>query len=308
MTKTRQLFAVALASCIATPASAAAAYLARAGSGNACTLAAPCNIMQTAISVAGLAGEVICLDKASFGSAIISQSVTISCGDDLWEAPGTGASINMPAGSSVSIEGLVIDGTGSPGTAFVFGGQGSLSLHRVRIGNNPGSNSDGLLFQPTGRATLHVSDSIFYNNGTGTGGGIVIRPSAGGTAQVAIERVTVNGNAFGIAADGSNSTAGINMTIADSIATGNINDGILATTSAGGAPIGITVTNTRSTNNGFGLRSFGTNVTVRADRSTIIGNGTGLTAGSGGALLTAGNNMVRTNGTDGAFSGPVALQ
>ena len=309
MIKTRRLFAVALAACIATPASAAGpAYLARAGGGTTCTLAAPCNGMATAISVAGLAGEVICLDKANFGSAIISQSVTISCGDDLWEAPGAGISIGTPAGSSVSIEGLVLDGNGVPGTAFAFSGQGSLSLHRVRVGNNPGSNSDGLLFQPSGRATLHVSDSIFYNNGTGTGGGIVIRPQAGGSAEVALERVIVNGNAFGIAADGTSSTAGINMTIADSMTAGNSQDGILAATSGGGAPIGVMVTNTKSVNNAFGIRSIGPSVTVRAGDNTITGNSTGLSFSGGGALLSYGTNKVQANGADGAFSGPVGLQ
>jgi hypothetical protein len=313
MTKTRHLFAgltVALASCIATPASAAtAAYLARAGSGTTCTFTAPCNTMQFAISVAGVAGEVICLDKANFGSASIIQSVTISCGDDLWEAPGGEIRILTPAGSSVSIEGLVLDGTGLSGTAVAFTGQGSLSLNRVRVGNNIGSNSDGLLFQPTGRATLHVSNSIFYNNGgSGTGGGIVINPQSGGSAEVALERVIVNGNVFGIAADGSNSTAGINMTIADSMVGGNSQDGIIAVTPSGGAPIGVYVKNTKSVNNTFGIRSIGPNVTVRADGSAVIGNTTGLSFSSGGALLTFGNNAVRTNGVDGAFSGPVALQ
>jgi hypothetical protein len=98
------------------------------------------------------------------------------------------------------------------------------------------------------------------------------------------------------------------MTIAESVATGNSNDGILAVTQPGGAPIGITVTNTRSANNGFGLRSLGRNVTIRADRATVIGNNTGLVFGSSGALLTYGNNNIDANGANGAFSGPVALQ
>jgi hypothetical protein len=306
MTKTRHLFAVALASCIATPASAGIAYLARAGSGTTCTLAAPCNSMNGAISAAGAAGEVICLDKGKFGAAFITQSVTISCGDDLWEVLAEVVSIfNLPAGSSVSIEGLVMDGNGSIGTAFTFNGEGDLRLHRVRIGNNPGANSDGLLFAPSGRAWLHVSDSIFYNNGTNSGGGIVIKPQSGGSAQVELERVTVNSNAFGIAADGAESTAAISMTIADSTTAGNSQDGILATTPSGGAPIGIYIKNTKSVNNAFGIRSIGPNVTVRVDGSSIIGNTTDLSFSSGGALLTFGNNAVRTSGSDGAFSGPV---
>ena len=136
----------------------------------------------------------------------------------------------------------------------------------------------------------------------------MIRPGAGGTGQVVLDRVNAAGNVFGIAVDGSTSTGGINMTIADSFSSGNSQDGIVATTSGGGAPIGVMVKNTKSLNNGFGIRSLGPNVTVRVSNSAVIGNVTGLASGSGGALLSFGNNEVRANGADGAFSGSVAQQ
>ena len=85
-------------------------------------------------------------------------------------------------------------------------------------------------------------------------------------------------------------------------------DGLIAATSAGAAPIGVMIKNSKSANNAFGIRSLGPNVTVRVDGSSVIGNGTGLAFGSGGALLTFGNNAVQANGTNGAFSGSVALQ
>jgi hypothetical protein len=312
MTKTRHRFAgltLALAGCIATPASAGfTVYLAQTGSGTTCSLAAPCGSMSSALSAAGLNGEVICLNKGSYGGGEIDNSVTISCGYDLWEAPTSGIGINTPARSTVSIEGLVADGGAAIGTAVLFRGQGNLRLHRVRIGNVPGSDSDGLLFQPSGAAKLEVSDSVFYNSGTGTGGGIVINPTSGGTAQVALERVTVSGNAFGIAADGSRSTGGINMTIADSMIAGNSQDGIVATTSGGGAPIGVMVSNTKSVNNAFGIRSNGPNVTVRVKNSDVMGNSTGLSFSGGGVLATYGNNAVNANNVNGTFSGSLPLQ
>ncbi|RXT45900.1 hypothetical protein B5V03_17150 [Bradyrhizobium betae] len=265
--------------------------------------------MAKALSVAGDRDEIICMDKSAYGALVtIQQSVTISCAGDLWEAPAGSIRINLPAGAIVSIEGLVIDGTGAPGTAVSFTGQGSLQLHRVRIGNNPGSSSSGLFFAPNGPAKLQVSDSVFYANGTGTGGGLVINPQSGGTAQVALERVTVVDNAFGVAVDGSRSTGGINMTIADSMVAGNFQDGIVATTSGSGAPIGIYVKNTRSVTNAIGIRSIGPNVTVRVDGSSVIGNGTGLSFSGGGILATYGNNAVSANGSNGAFSGSIPLQ
>lgn len=124
--------------------------------------------------------------------------------------------------------------------------------------------------------------------------------------RVNLERVIVNGNAFGVAVDNSNSTAGINTTIADSMIGSNVQDGIVATTSASGAPIGIFVINAKSVNNTFGIGSIGSNVTVRVEDSKIIGNVTGLAGG--GALLSAGNNIVRANTTDGAFTGSFGFQ
>ena len=106
---------------------------------------------------------------------------------------------------------------------------------------------------------------------------------SGGSARVHLERVSAQGNVFGIVADGTGSTAGIHMTVADSVASGNSQDGIIAVTPSGGAPIGVLVTNTKSTNNAIGIRSIGPNVTVRVESSKIIGNGTGLSFGSGGA-------------------------
>ena len=98
------------------------------------------------------------------------------------------------------------------------------------------------------------------------------------------------------------------MTIADSMIGGNTQDGIIAVTPGGGAPIGVYVKNTKSVNNAIGIRSIGPNLTVRVDGSSVIGNGTGLSFGSGGALLTFGNNAVQANGSNGAFSGSVGLQ
>jgi hypothetical protein len=40
----------------------------------------------------------------------------------------------------------------------------------------------------------------------------------------------------------------------------------------------------------------------------VIGNSTGLGFSGGGKLLTFGNNNVEANGSNGAFSAPVALK
>src|SRR5437588_12234778 len=115
MTKPIRMFLAAglvLVAFHATPAGAFGlqAYLSRTGSGTACTLASPCASMSTAITAAGAGGEVICLDKSNYSSVVINFSITISCGDGLWEAPGGTINITTPAGADVVIEGLVADG------------------------------------------------------------------------------------------------------------------------------------------------------------------------------------------------------
>jgi hypothetical protein len=212
--------------------------------------------------------------------------------------------VNAGPTDVVTLEGLHF--SGSSMVAFLSGGH----LHVVGcvIVNGYTAGNDGIRFFPNTAAKLTVTDTVITNMGAGTGGGIVVNPASGGTAQVALERVTINGNAFGIAADGSNSTGGINMTIADSMIASNANDGIIATTSSGHAPIGVMVTNSKSVNNQFGIRALGPNVTVRAEGSKIIGNGTGLGFSGGGALLSAGNNVVEANGANGTFSAALALK
>jgi hypothetical protein len=204
-----------------------------------------------------------------------------------------------------TLEGLHLDGGG-----ITFASGARLHVLRCVIANvfiNGVIN--GIFFEPNGPSRLVVTDTVVINNGSGsTGAGILIKPQPGGSALVDLSRVSVQGNVFGIAADGTTSSTGINMTVTDSTSTANSQDGILAASSAGGAPIGITVRNSVSTNNSIGVRSIGNGVTIRLDNSGVIGNAIGLVSTSGGALLSAGNNLIEANGSNGAFSGAVPLK
>ena len=287
-------------------------WVSAAGSGTACTRAAPCTTLFAAHVVTIAGGVISVLDSADVSAVEISKSITIRAeGVDggAVGAVGGGAFIAVLAGASdvVHLEGLHF---ASAGIRFDSGGQ--LHVRNMVIRNNPGTppfTGFGISFRPNGASKLVVTDTTVANNGSGaTGAGILIQPQAGGSARVHLERVSVQGNVFGIVADGTGSTAGINMTVADSFTANNAQDGIIAVTPGGGAPIGVLVTNTKSTNNAIGIRSISPNVTVRVKNSDITGNGTGLSSGSGGALLTFGNNAVQANGTNGTFSGSVGLQ
>lgn len=276
-----------------------------------CFRSAPCGSFSAALSATAPGGVVSCADSSNdVGPVAISKSVTIDCTGNYGSVlansgSGNGIEING-VGIDVTIRGLTVFAGSGSHDGIIFQNGKSLKVENVQIRGFPGS---GIKFTPLTPSLLFVTDTVLSNNGSGsTGGGIVVNPQSGGTAQVVLNRVSVDKNVFGIAADGTGSTGGINMTISDSVTSGNSQDGIIAVTPGGGAPIGVLVTNTKSVNNAFGIRSIGPNVTVRAESSKMIGNSTGLSFSSGGALLTFGNNAVRTNGVDGAFSGPVALQ
>jgi hypothetical protein len=283
-----------------------------------CTASSPCATFHGAYDKTSTGGEIVCLNSGDFSFLTITKSITVNC---IAANPGNAAPNNAGIGEivvttaatdRVILRGLDLDLYGALTTGLVvFQGSGTLVIDRVKVTSNTnGAGSGGIVFMPNGPGKLVVTDSIVANNGNpnGSGAGILVQPQSGGTAQVTLERVNVSGNVFGIAADGSSSTGGINMTVKDSVLASNVSDGLVATTSSGGAPIGVLVSNTASTNNGFGIRSIGPNVTVRVDGSKIAGNGTGVSALNGGALLSAGNNIVEANGSNGSFSGPLAFK
>jgi hypothetical protein len=299
-----------------TKAHAADAFLSPTGSGTLCSVTVPCGGLSDAISAVSAGGTIHCLNTAEYFAIglTINKTLTIDCPGSSIDAGVSGGLVINGAGIIVRLRnfsmngfGALANGEGSIGINFVNGS--ALHVENVDISGVANSPAIGIKFAPSTAAKLYVSNSSISDNGTGTvGGGIVVSPTGSGSARVVIERIAITNNVFGIAVDGTGSTGGINMTITDSVLSGNINDGVVATTPSGGAPIGVMVTNTKSTNNGFGIRSIGPNVTVRVENSKVIGNGTGVTSLNGGGLVTFGNNVVRANGTDGAFSGSVGLQ
>ncbi len=297
---------------LTTPADASGvtAFLLRSGTGTACSFAAPCSSMSSAITAAGPAGEVICLDKGMYtpGTTLnITSSVTISCGDGLWEAPQAIIIINTPAGADVVIEGLVSDTEGLPASIVSVTGQGAVHLHRVRLGNNNSAgNSFAIDFKPSGPAKLFVIDSFIYNiGGAGITGAINVRPASGVTANVMIERTRIENNRFGIVADG-NSGGIIRGVVRDSTIAGNVNNGITVSTTS--SNVVLSVDNCTISGNNFGLVATGANAGMLVGRSVISANNTGLSTSSSGVLLSYRDNRLNANTSDGAFAGSIGLQ
>jgi hypothetical protein len=281
--------ALALAAA-ATPAGAAVAYLSNNAGGDCSSATTPCGSMISAVTTAGTNGEVICLNKGSYGGVEITSSVTISCGDGLWEAPNQNDQviINTPAGSDVVIEGLVIDGRQALGNSITAQGQGALHLRRVRSGNNRGG-THGLSFTPNGPATLDISDSVFYHN---DGAGLFIQPTGSGSAQVTIDRTHFEKNSLGIVVDGTISSGSTQTFIRDSVITGTNGPGVAAKAST------VSLDRSSVVNNNFGVIANNGGAALLSN-STIQGNGTAFAVAGGAATFSYGNNNINANGAFG---------
>jgi len=303
--------ALALAVALAdgtTPASAAfVAYLSRTGGGSVCSQAQPCNWMAFAIAATGADnGEVVCLDKGFYGGVDITQNVTISCGNGLWEVNGT-INVTLPFGSDVVIQGATSDAAGGTFASINMKGQGTLHLRNVRVGNTSGS-SHAVNFAPTGPATLHITDSVFYNNG---GSGVLIKPASGSsTINAHMRNIRFEHNLHGLFVDGTGSSGGIVVNVAESAAVDNRSNGIGAYT--GGGNVVVSVTNSQINGNlnaGIGTLGVGPAVVaVRVGNSQITGNNWGVLNGGSGQIQTLGGNQLHTNVNDGTFSGSIATK
>jgi hypothetical protein len=280
--------------------------------GNPCTRAAPCATFTRALTQTNQFGVVRCLDAGNFASSnlTITQSVTIDC---------TGVAGMISAGVSINntdlvviLRGLLIDGQGSNAIGVFFGLGNALYVENCRISGfrdlmnagGPGISGIGIRFEPaTGiTAKLYVTDTVIADNGLPTsGGGIVIKPVGSGSAHVELTRVVIERNTYGFFANGLSSTGLIAAQIRDSVIGSNTFNGISAFTNAGAATTSITLDRSSSTlNGGSGVLSQSSRALVFLGNSTVMGNATGLSAVSGGQILSYQNNQLTGNVSDGA--------
>src|ERR1043166_2518850 len=204
-------------------------FVASAGSGTACTRAAPCAGFRLAHDATAAGGEIDCLDSGPFfGTAFISKSITIDCAGvaataDHFEVNG--------AGIVVQIRNLTLNGLFG-GVGIQFSNGAALFVENCVIQNFNFANPTAIRFVPASvTARLNVSNSVISNNGTAAGGGgILILPSGSGSARVVLDLVTLENNTHGIVADGTGSTGPIIVQVRDSVVAGGIGNGIAATT------------------------------------------------------------------------------
>jgi hypothetical protein len=253
---------------------------------NPCSRTAPCKTFAGAISKTATGGEISALDPGGFGAVTITKAITIS-GDGtlagILAALTQGIVVNAPAGSTVIIRNVSIDGvgTGTNGIRFLAGGE--LHVENVTI---HGFTGQGILFNPSAASALFVNNSSIRNS---DGGGIFIQPTGGtGTAVASINGTTLDGNGRGLRAED-----GSTVIVRNSQATGNVLNGFVAVGAS--RPVDLSLENVVSAGNGATGIYSGALTSIKLSNTMVTRNNAGLQAVGGGTITSFGNNRVIDN-------------
>jgi hypothetical protein len=286
----------------AMPAQAQRVFVAAQGSdGNPCTFAAPCRTFQHAHDTVAAGGEIDVLDPAGYGALTITKAISIQghgfSGISV-AGSGVGITVNASATDAVSLNGLLIDGSGVGSRGILFNSGKSLVVASCVVRN---VINDAMRFGPSAatQSWLSVSNSFF----TDSGNGIVIATGGSGAATASIDRSGFYGNAFGIEVAGNRGTGALDVTVADSVAANNENSGFMVHSLAGHSVSTLSLMRVVSSGNDTGVFSFGPTATMLLAQSTVTANGTGFNAFIGGVIRSYGDNAVDDNiGNMGALS------
>ena len=178
-------------------AAAQRTFVASTGSdANVCSLAFPCRSFGVAIAQTLPGGEVIVLDSAGYGPAMIAQPVSIIAPPGIYAGisvtTGTGLDVNVASGN-VALRGLTINSLGGT-TGIAFGSGSALYVDNVTVSNFPGA---GLAASLGGSGSVFVTRSTFHDNGTGAAFG-----ASAGTVTVAIDGSLFARNGTGVVLPG----------------------------------------------------------------------------------------------------------
>ncbi len=294
-------------------------YLASDGhDGNACTLAAPCRLLPTALAAVADGGEVWMLDSANYntGPVNLNKSVTIlavpGALGSLVAAGGNAVNI-ATAGVKVALRNLVIvplPGGGGTGGIVMTAGDG-LTVENCLIANLPGNG----IAVHTAAAVRVTNTTIRDNGGTGvyllngaratvtratvsgnTYDGIVVEGTLAGTTTTAdISGSTLDGNAFGVFALSGNASAVVRVSVRDSRIVRNSTGAGLVARSDFGAAVTLSAARNIVSNNGAGIGAIGAGARVWASGNTVNDNGNAGFYNSGALFESAGNNAVRNS-------------
>jgi len=287
---------------VATSASAQVARVFLAGTGNDandCTnQATPCRSLQGAVTACPANGEIIVLDNGGYGSANITNSLTVNASAGIVAFIARTITVNIASTDKVVLRGLSMNGVvfgDVYGINFTGGGtlvvENSVIAGFIAAGINQGAAGSNLI----------VNNCEFRNNGLG------VRNTTGSdtNSNTVIENSRFEYNTSrGVVADGGTA----NVSIRNSVLANN-NGGVGAYSASQTQPVLIVVDTCTIANNNTGTHAVtgaaGT-ATIRVTNSTIYHNVYGMFFnGAGAAIESYGNNRVTANTFNSTFSGSV---
>jgi hypothetical protein len=278
-------------------------YVMQSGSGTACTYAAPCNVVQTAINATSSGGDVYILDGDYSENIVITQSLSITGNLNAGviiratttNGTNTTVTINGSAGTNVSLSNLTIypDLNG-----VVFNGGRRLQLNGGT--SVPGALNIGVIFQPTTPTSGSVPRLQFGNvSASGTNGGVLVKPGAGVAVDVNADNLRTGNSLYGMKVDNTGGSGAIKVNVQGSTAFRNTNNGYVVIGTGAGHIAMVVDRTTIDTNGVDGVVAAGANASVLVTGSTLTNNGgTGLAQLAGAFVESTSDNSFAFNGAD----------
>jgi Right handed beta helix region len=230
--------------------------------GSCASPSTPCRTFQFALDQTSPGGEIKALDPANYGGLTITKSISITGveGAGIFRTVANAVAISIKAGPSdtINLSHLTLDGLSTATFGIQLTSGGSLTVADCAIRDFIGV---GVQVASTATTTFLIADTVVSGNNVG----IAVGSQVTSTDQGTLDRVSVTQNSHGIFIGAHASVLALDSTVADNAATG------------------------------FDIFQGGV---LRLVHSAVTGNLQGVIVGSDSTGVSAGNNVIRGNGTD----------
>ena len=237
--------------------------------GTCASPANPCRSFEFALGQTSPSGEIKALDPAHYGGVTITNSISITgvegagidldTATDATTAVKTGAiTINAGADDTINLSHLTLDGLKTARSGIVLNSGGSLTITDCVVRNFEGA---GVQLSPAANTAFLIQTTVVLDNGVGIG----FSGQGTGSVQGTLDHVLVTENGDGVFVGARATVLAVNSTAADNASVG------------------------------FVVFSGGI---LRLAHSAVTENLQGVIVVAGSMAESAGNNVIRGNGTD----------
>ena len=222
--------------------------------------AAPCRSFKFALGQTSSGGEIKALNPADYGGVTITRGISITGveGAGINHTSGSDITINAGPNDAINLSHLILDGGMTASTGIVLSSGGSLTVTNCVVRNFA---DVGVQLSPTANTTFLIQDTVVSGNNVG----VSASSQGAGTDQGALDNVSVEEDGHGIFVGAHANVLAVNSAVNDNAASGFdvFNGGVL-----------------------------------RLTHSAVTGNSQGIIVIAGSTAVSAGNNVIRGNGTD----------